>query len=304
MDKRYQVFISSTFTDLKEERKAIIEGLLNAKYIPAGMEMFSASNDEQFEYIKKIIDTCDYCVLIIWARYGSINPSTGVSFTEQEYDYAVKKGIPVLVFMHSDPYNLPDYKREDNKRKKLENFRKKASKGRMGKLWNNKTDLVTSVILSLAEETINHPMKGWIRGDSQENKRQEVFEYKKDEKLNQNIWLDYLMDESDLIYEDACCSIVDFMKWCAYDLLLGIYIDDFDTLIVEKVYPIIIHDFDEEINYSIFDLSKQRFIQAMYAVGVMEFVTLGVRDKMLLTEKGKRVLRQILDDNFKFMTSL
>lgn len=53
MDKRYQVFVSSTFTDLKEERKAIIEGLLNAKYIPAGMEMFSASNDEQFKYIKR-----------------------------------------------------------------------------------------------------------------------------------------------------------------------------------------------------------------------------------------------------------
>jgi len=53
MDKRYQVFVSSTFTDLREERKAIIESLLNAKYIPAGMEMFSASNDEQFKYILK-----------------------------------------------------------------------------------------------------------------------------------------------------------------------------------------------------------------------------------------------------------
>lgn len=46
MEKRYQVFISSTFEDLKEERKAIIETLLNAKYIPAGMEMFLASNEE------------------------------------------------------------------------------------------------------------------------------------------------------------------------------------------------------------------------------------------------------------------
>ena len=129
MDKRYQVFISSTFTDLKEERKAIIESLLNAKYIPAGMEMFSASNDEQFKYIKKIIDTCDYYVLIVGARYGTINPSTGKSFTEQEYDYAIEKGIPVLAFLNSNPNDLPEDKREDDKRELLEAFREKVSNG-------------------------------------------------------------------------------------------------------------------------------------------------------------------------------
>lgn len=165
MDKRYQVFISSTFNDLKEERKAIIESLLNAKYIPAGMETFSASNDEQFKYIKKIIDTCDYYVLIVGARYGSINSSTGKSFTEQEYDYAVEKGIPVLVFLHADPYNLPVGKREDDKRELLEKFRKKVSEGRLCKLWHTPSELIASVIISLGEEVANNPQSGWIRGN-------------------------------------------------------------------------------------------------------------------------------------------
>ncbi|MGK5511821.1 DUF4062 domain-containing protein [Brevibacillus sp. HB1.4B] len=49
MDKHYQIFISSTYVDLKEERKAIFEAILNSKHIPAGMESFSASNDEQFK---------------------------------------------------------------------------------------------------------------------------------------------------------------------------------------------------------------------------------------------------------------
>lgn len=53
MDKHYQIFISSTFMDLKEERKAVIEAILNSKHIPAGMESFSASNDEQFKYIER-----------------------------------------------------------------------------------------------------------------------------------------------------------------------------------------------------------------------------------------------------------
>lgn len=164
MDKRYQVFISSTFTDLKEERKAIIEGLLNAKYIPAGMEMFAASNDEQFKYIKKIIDTCDYYVLIVGARYGSINPSTGKSFTEQEYDYAVEKGIPVLAFLHDDPYNLPADKRDDEKRELLERFRNKVSEGRLCKMWHTSSELIASVIISLGEEVADNPQMGWTRG--------------------------------------------------------------------------------------------------------------------------------------------
>ena len=169
MDKRYQIFISSTFTDLKEERKAIIEGLLNAKYIPAGMEMFAASNDEQFKYIKKIIDTCDYYVLIIGARYGNINSSTGKSFTEQEYDYAIEKGIPVLAFLHDDPYNLPVEKREDDKRDLLDEFRNKVSTGRLCKMWHTSSELVASVIISLGEEVADNPQLGWTRGNIEDS---------------------------------------------------------------------------------------------------------------------------------------
>lgn len=164
MEKRYQIFISSTYSDLKEERKAVMESLLNARHIPAGMEMFSASNDEQFRYIKKIIDNCDYYVLIIAARYGTINPNASISYTEQEYNYAVSKNIPVLVFLHNDPYNLTAEKREDSQRDKLEAFRKKVSENRMCRMWNTANDLVSSVLISLTEEISENPQLGWIRG--------------------------------------------------------------------------------------------------------------------------------------------
>lgn len=169
MEKRYQVFVSSTFTDLKEERKAIIERLLNAKYIPAGMEMFVASNDEQFKYIKKIIDTCDYYILIVGARYGSINSSTGKSFTEQEYDYAVEKGIPVLAFFHDNPYNLPVEKRDDENRELLDQFKSKVSDGRLCKMWHTSSELISSVIISLVEEVANNPQIGWTRGSVEDS---------------------------------------------------------------------------------------------------------------------------------------
>lgn len=60
MEKKYQVFISSTYKALMEERKKIQRILLMANCIPAGMEAFVATNDEQFNVIKQVIDLCDY----------------------------------------------------------------------------------------------------------------------------------------------------------------------------------------------------------------------------------------------------
>lgn len=57
---KYQVFISSTYSDLLKERKYILDILLMADCIPAGMENFVATDDEQFSVIKKVIDLCDY----------------------------------------------------------------------------------------------------------------------------------------------------------------------------------------------------------------------------------------------------
>ena len=53
MEKRYQVFVSSTFEDLQEERKEVMQALLELDCIPAGMELFPASNEDQWSLIKK-----------------------------------------------------------------------------------------------------------------------------------------------------------------------------------------------------------------------------------------------------------
>ena len=86
--KKFQVFISSTFRDLSDERQDAIRSVLDLGHIPSGMEISPAADVEQFDYIKKVIDECDYYVLIIGARYGSVD-SAGVSFTEKEYAYAL-----------------------------------------------------------------------------------------------------------------------------------------------------------------------------------------------------------------------
>ena len=98
-NKKYQIFISSTYTDLIEERQAAVEAILKAGHIPAGMELFKAGN-EQLATIKKWIDESDIYLLIVGRRYGSIDQNTGLSYTEIEYKYAVdEKKMPAFAII-------------------------------------------------------------------------------------------------------------------------------------------------------------------------------------------------------------
>lgn len=65
MDKKYQVFVSSTYEDLQEERQEVMHVLLELDCIPSGMELFPAANDSQWELIKGVIDDCDYYVVMM-----------------------------------------------------------------------------------------------------------------------------------------------------------------------------------------------------------------------------------------------
>ncbi|WP_376703412.1 DUF4062 domain-containing protein [Mesorhizobium sp. ISC25] len=70
-----------------DERRSVIEAVLNLGHIPVGMEAFQASDDTQWDYIKRRIDDSDYYVLIVAERYGS--ELKGKSYTQMEYEYAV-----------------------------------------------------------------------------------------------------------------------------------------------------------------------------------------------------------------------
>ena len=59
-DLRYQVFVSSTFRDLKDERDKVLQAILEMKAFPAGMELFPSADDEQFEFIRREIESSDY----------------------------------------------------------------------------------------------------------------------------------------------------------------------------------------------------------------------------------------------------
>jgi len=165
MDKRYQVFVSSTFQDLKDERQEIIQALLELDCIPAGMELFPAANEDQWTLIKKVIDDCDYYIVIIGGRYGSLGPE-GVSYTEMEYRYALERGIPTIGFLHRNPGSIAaDLSEKDPiGQERLLAFRGTVEK-KMCRYWETPADLGSQVSRSLVKLIKNSPAIGWIRTD-------------------------------------------------------------------------------------------------------------------------------------------
>lgn len=163
---RHQVFVSSTFTDLIGERAEVIQAIWELDCIPTGMEAFLASNESQWDVIKRVIDECDYYVLIIGGRYGSVTED-GVSYTEKEYRYAKKLGIPVLAFIHANPEEIPVGKTEkiETSRVKLKAFRDEVMKDHPVREWSSASELGGLVSRSLVREIKVNPRPGWIRND-------------------------------------------------------------------------------------------------------------------------------------------
>jgi len=170
MEKRYQVFVSSTYADLKEERQHVIQVLMEMDCIPAGMELFPAADVTQWEFIKRVIDDCDYYLLIIGGRYGSTTDE-GISYTEKEFDYAVENGLKVVALIHGEPDDIPVGKSDQDVdlRNKLLSFRNKVMDGRLVKFWTTAKDLPGLVALSMIGTIKMYPATGWVRASNVAN---------------------------------------------------------------------------------------------------------------------------------------
>lgn len=129
------------------------------------MELFPAANEDQWTLIKKVIDDCDYYLVIVASRYGSIGP-TGISYTEMEYQYALDQNKPIIAFLHRDPRQLPSSRCESSPdgQQKLTTFRE-FTQQKMVKFWTSPSDLGSVVSRSIIVLMRNSPAVGWVRAD-------------------------------------------------------------------------------------------------------------------------------------------
>lgn len=170
MGTKYQIFISSTYEDLKEERRKVQDTILSMQQFPVGMEMFSAADVDQWEIIRETIDSSDYYILIIGHKYGSVikeGEYVGISYTQKEFRYALERKIPVLAFLIDDSVAVTPEKMEWDKEKeyKLKLFIEEVKNGRMVQWWTSKDDLANKVSISLTKEINRGRRPGWVRTD-------------------------------------------------------------------------------------------------------------------------------------------
>lgn len=124
-----------------------------------------------------MLEKVGYYILILAGKYGTIEQKSGLSYTELEFDYARKLGIPTMVFLHKNISQLPmDLNETDSSIvTKLNNFRSKAS-STLAKMWSNSSELKSQVLLSIPHTIKQSPRPGWIKADSFQYEP-DVFDY-------------------------------------------------------------------------------------------------------------------------------
>lgn len=174
MRKRLQVFISSTYTDLISERQAAVEAILTAGHIPAGMELFTSGDESQMDVIKQWIDESDVYLLILGARYGTIEPKTGKSYTHLEYEYAFNNNKPLFACAINESSIDGRVKKfgtsviEMEHPSKLKEFRELVT-SKMVKFWDDTKDIKIAVGETLSNFSRRADMIGWVRSNQGTN---------------------------------------------------------------------------------------------------------------------------------------
>lgn len=197
MNKKLQVFVSSTYTDLIEERQAAVQAILDAGHIPAGMELFKAGNESQLKTIYKWIDESDVYMLILGGRYGSIEEESGLSYTELEYRYAISRNIPVFAVVLSELFltqkinslKLSDVM-EQKAADKYQTFKDYVMSKIIRKVEDCK-DIKIAIHTTLNEFMREYDLIGWVRNSNENDTIQLLKDYnqllKEKDSLNSQI---------------------------------------------------------------------------------------------------------------------
>jgi hypothetical protein len=184
-NKKLQVFISSTYKDLKEERQAAVEAILQAKHIPVGMELFAAGNESKMDVIRSWIDASDIYFLILGGRYGSIEGESGKSYVQLEYEYALDRRKPIFAVVIDEAYLRKKAERiepgviEIDHCENLRQFRE-VVETKVVRFWSDPRDIKTEVIQSLADFSSRDDIPGWIHGSEAKAMRAEMIRLSKE----------------------------------------------------------------------------------------------------------------------------
>ena len=143
-----KVFLSSTYLDLIEHRKAVVNALRTMDEEVGHMEVFGARDAEATTVSLEELDKCDVLVGVYAYRYGTVPTGSKASVTEQEYLHAMSKKIPVLVFVVDESHPWPP-KLMDKSQAEVEKFKSKATAEHTPDYFTSPDNLAQKVVSSI-----------------------------------------------------------------------------------------------------------------------------------------------------------
>lgn len=233
---KYQIFVSSTFSDLIDERREVINTILELNHIPVSMEFFPASDEDQWTVIQRLLDTCDYYVIIVAGKYGTVDNQTGKSYTQLEYEYALEKKIPIMGLLHKDITKLPLEKREIKKDiiEKIDSFNGLV-RSKMCKFWENQDQLGKHTATSLPALIRENPRQGWIRASIEESAEiVKSFSVTAETQISPEIHTISEKFNCKLAFDSALRTFASFIEW--HFMIEGLYSHSNKTDILPDTY--------------------------------------------------------------------
>ena len=160
-----KVFLSSTYIDLIEHRKAVVLAIRTMGEEVDHMEIFGARDEEPTKASLDELDKCDVLVGIYAYRYGTVPKGSMFSVTEQEYLHATSKKKPILVFVVNDEHEWPP-KKMDKSLTKIKKFKAKATDEHSPVYFTSPDNLASNVAATLSRFIANqHPISQFLNSN-------------------------------------------------------------------------------------------------------------------------------------------
>lgn len=142
------VYISSTFQDLKTERRAAYQAVRRLRHDAIAMEDYVAADERPLDRCLADVRRCDVYVGLLGWRYGYVPPGRNRSITELELREALKAKKPCLVFIQDDSAKPRVSDRAD--RRRIENLRATLGKRFLVSFFTTPDDLAAKVTAAVA----------------------------------------------------------------------------------------------------------------------------------------------------------
>jgi len=159
-------FVCSTYVDLVAYRDTVIKNVQSHAGVINAQEFFGARDQKPLATCLEELERSDVFVMFLGPRYGSIDPDTGKSFVECEYERAKIKGIPRFAYLIDDSHPFPiQYVSTGEEAEKLRAFKKLVQAELTVDHFTTPDDLAKKVYNDLTREL---PKKGFKLGKEED----------------------------------------------------------------------------------------------------------------------------------------